>query len=119
MEDIDVLKHIREILKEKNWSNYKLAKESKLSKEGLNKMLRENHIPSMNSLIKICNGFNITLSQFFSEIETPNDEHTQLINLWRQLTPDDKYHVKVYISGLLKKQATLNITNERGDDNDI
>lgn len=65
MEDIYVINHIKEILKDRGWSNYKLAKASGLSKEAVNKMIRENHVPSMNSLIKICNGFNISLSQFF------------------------------------------------------
>lgn len=118
MEDIFVIEHIKELLKERNWSNYKLAQKSGLSKEAINKMLRENHVPSLNSLIKICNGFNISLSQFFSEIETPNNEQVQLLSLWNKLTEEDKYNVKVYISGLLKQPAPLknNITGSGNND---
>ena len=118
MEDIYVIEHIKEFLKERNWSNYKLAQQSGLSKETINKMLRENHVPSINSLIKICNGFGISLAQFFAEIETPNDEQTQLISLWNRLSDEDKYNVKVYICGLLKQQALLRNIDNTGSEND-
>jgi hypothetical protein len=90
MNDTDIVVYIKKLLKEKNWSNYRLAKESNLSKEAINKMLREGHNPSMNSLIKICKGFNMPLSQFFAEIENPNDEFTQITAIWYRLDESKK-----------------------------
>lgn len=103
MKDVDITNHIKELIKEKNWSNYRLAKESAMSKESINKMLRENHVPSMNSLIKICNGFNISLSQFFAEIETPDTEITQIIAIWVRLNDLERQLVKAYIYGVAHK----------------
>ncbi len=119
MKDIDVVNHIKELLKNKKWSNYKLSQVSGLSREGINKMLRENHIPSIYSLIKICNGFDISLSQFFAEIETPDDEIIELLTLWNMLNLEDKKLVKIYMYGLTHKKITINNTIERSDKNEF
>lgn len=108
MEDIYVVEHIKNMLSEKRWSNYRLAKESDISKESLNKMLRENHIPSINTLIKICNGFNIPLSQFFAEIENPDVEFTQIAAIWYRLNEDERQLVKAYMYGLAHKLPNVN-----------
>lgn len=107
MQDRDIIKHIKQILQQRGWSNYKLAHRSNLSTETINKMLRENHSPSLYTLIKICDGLDIPISQFFAEIEGLNDEYTQLLTDWDNLSPDDRYLVKVYMAGLLKTQAPI------------
>lgn len=103
MEDIQVIEHIKQLCKERNWTYYKLAKESGIPFSSLNTMLNKQHIPSMKNLIKICKGFNITLSQFFSEIETENDEVTQLIHIWEQLDKEHKEIIISYIYGVIGK----------------
>ena len=69
MKDFYVLDHIIKLLQERHITVYKLAKSSGITYSSLNSMLKGRHIPSINNLIKICNGFNMPLSQFFAEIE--------------------------------------------------
>lgn len=103
MEDIYVIDHIKELCSRRNWTYYKLAKESNIPHSSLNTMLNKQHIPSMNNLIKICNGFGITLSQFFSEMDTPTDEQTEILQLWNSLDDNSKQLAKIYLYGLMHK----------------
>lgn len=119
MEDIFVIEHIKELCKQKGWSYYKLATMSGIPYSSISTMINKQHIPSMKNLIKICSGLNLTLAQFFISMEEITSEQSKLISLWNQLSEEDKYHVKVYISGLLKRQAPLDIVNERSENNEF
>lgn len=63
---IDVLERITYYRKQKGWTEYQLAEESGLTQSTISSWYRKNMIPSILSLEKICNAYNITLSQFFS-----------------------------------------------------
>ena len=64
---MDVNGRIRELLNERNWTEYKLAKESGLSQSTISNIFKRNTVPSISTLELICGGFGISLSQFFSE----------------------------------------------------
>lgn len=68
---MDVLQRIRTLCDARGWSAYRLAKESKISTGSLNNLFRLNNQPSLTTLIAICNGLGITLSQFFTEDGEP------------------------------------------------
>lgn len=106
MEDIFVIEHIQEICRERNWSIYKLAKESNIPYSSLNAMLKHRHIPTIYNLIKICNGFNISIYDFFnSELFKKDNIPTEdFLILWNQLSLDEKDLTKAYMSGLLHKK---------------
>lgn len=104
MEDIYVTEHIKEICKQRGWSYYKLAKESGISHSSLNYTMKHQHVPTINTLIKICNGLDITLSQFFDGIDNNKSEgQDKLINLWNLLNEQEKELALIYIYGLLHK----------------
>ena len=73
---MDVHKRLRQLLNERGWTEYRLSKKCGLSE----------------STLAICNGFGITLSQFFAEDEmvelTP--ELKNLFDKWISLTPEQK-----------------------------
>ena len=52
-----------------NWSRYRLAKEADIPYSSLNNMYKRNTIPSIPTLEKICAGMNVSLSDFFKDIE--------------------------------------------------
>lgn len=89
---MDVLDRLRELLKERGWTEYRLAKECGLSESTIHNIYRRNALPSIYTLETICHGFGITLSQFFAEGEmvemTP--ELKTLFEGWRPLTPRQK-----------------------------
>lgn len=104
MEDIHVIEHIKEICKYRGWTYYKLAKESGIPHSSLSTMLNKQHIPSMANLIKICQGFDITLSQFFASMETPTNRQEELINIWTLLDEQAKELLMTYAYGLSHKE---------------
>ena len=93
---------LRQLLKERGWTEYKLAKESNLSQSTLANIFRRNTTPSIVTLEYICRGFGITLSQFFAEGEmvemTP--ELKELFDGWAYLTVEQKQAVKQMIQAM-------------------
>lgn len=93
-----------QLLKAQNWTEYRLAKKCGLSESTLANIFRRNTTPSIPTLEAICNGFGITLSQFFAEDEmvelTP--ELKELFDVWVRLTPGQKTAVYNLISAFDK-----------------
>lgn len=90
---MDVIKRIDEMMKERNWTDYKLSVESGLSTSTIANIHRRNTIPSITTLEAICSAFGITLSQFFSEEYSYvplNKEQQELFNKWVMLTDAQK-----------------------------
>ena len=89
---MDVNARVRQLLKERGWTPYRLARESHLSDATIGNMFRRNTVPSVVTLESICAGFGITLSQFFAEGEmvemTP--ELKDLFDAWVNLTVEQK-----------------------------
>ena len=83
---------IRQLMSERNWTEYRLAKKSDLSQSTITNLFKRNTIPSIPTLEAICRGFGITLSQFFSEgsfVEL-TDEQKELFDRWVALTKEQK-----------------------------
>lgn len=90
---MDVIKRIDELMKERNWSNYKLAAESGLSSSTIANIYRRNTTPSISTLEAICSAFGITLAQFFTEDSYTvqlNGEQRDLFQRWVSLTNKQK-----------------------------
>lgn len=89
---MDTHERLRQLLSERGWSEYKLAKRCGLSESTVANIFRRNTVPSIATLETICSGFGITMSQFFAEgdmIEiTP--ELKELFENWVNLTPEQK-----------------------------
>ncbi len=86
---MDVLTRLNELLKQNNWSRYRLAKECGLSEETLTNIFRRGTMPTLGTLQIICEGFKISLSQFFAEDEMieMSAEMKELFENWKFLTP--------------------------------
>lgn len=81
---MDTLERIRQLLNERNWTEYRLAKESGLSDSTIKNNYKRNTQPTIDTLEAICRGFGITLAQFFAEGDmvelTP--EQKELFDNW-------------------------------------
>ena len=90
---MDVIKRIDDLMKERNWSDYKLASESGLSSSTIANIHRRNTVPSISTLEAICLAFGITLSQFFADdmqsVQLSSDQ-MDLFNQWISLTDKQK-----------------------------
>ena len=89
---MDTHERLQQLLKERGWSEYRLAKSCGLCESTSANIFRRNTLPSIATLETICGGFGITLSQFFAEGEmvelTP--ELKELFDGWAYLTPEQK-----------------------------
>ena len=89
---MDALQRLRRLLDERGWSVYRLAKNCGLSESTLANVFKRNTVPTITTLERICEGFGITLSQFFADGEmvelTP--ELKELFDNWVNLTADQK-----------------------------
>lgn len=98
---------IKALCEARSWTYYRLAKESEIPYSSLNTMLHKTYIPSIPSLMKICNGFGITMAQFFSD----QDETVKLtadqkgcLALWDTLDTTSKSLASAYMQGLSDRQ---------------
>lgn len=82
MQDWEVIGRIQSLCAARNWTLYRLAKESGITYSTLCTMLHKATAPSIPTLIRLCRGFGISLSEFF---DTDND--------WAKLTQGDKQHL--------------------------
>ncbi len=89
---MDTKTHIKELMDERGWTIYELAKRSGLAQTTIANMWKRNTEPTIPSLRAICNGFGITLAQFFAEgelVELTPEQHDFFLH-WSALTPEQK-----------------------------
>ena len=67
---MNVTEKLSQLIQERGWSEYRLAKESNLPHSTILNIFRRKNLPSIVTLDAICKGLGITLSQFFSDDET-------------------------------------------------
>lgn len=89
---MDTHSRLRQLMAERGWTAYRLAKKSGLSESTLANIFKRNTLPSITTLEAICSAFDISLAQFFTESEmvelTP--ELKELFDNWVSLTPEQK-----------------------------
>ena len=86
---------LRQLLDQRGWSEYRLAKEAGLAESTIINIFKRNTVPSIPTLEMICGAFGLTLAQFFAEdtmIET-SDDFRALFDAWKYLTPTQKQAV--------------------------
>lgn len=84
---MDVIGKIDILRRERGWSINYLATEAMLTQSTVNNIFNRRNEPKLSTLRAICDAFGITLSEFFAEEMTPDDELTYRI---RALSPEQK-----------------------------
>jgi len=89
---MDTNERLRQLMDERKWTEYRLAKESGLSQSTIANLFKRNTVPSISTLESICAGFGITLAQFFCEgnLVELSDEQKELFERWISLTSGQK-----------------------------
>ena len=107
MEEHEVIIRIQDLCNARSWTPYRLAKESGIPYSTLCTMLHKTNAPSIPTLIKICRGFGITLSQFF-DIDTgaifQDLRQKEILNQWEALTEENQRSAQSYVRFLLHQQ---------------
>jgi len=96
---VDINQRIQQLLQDRHWTPYRLAKESGLSDATVGNLFRRNTVPSMATLEAICKGLGISLAQFFSEgdVVELTPELKELFHDWVDLSVDQKEAVRIMI----------------------
>lgn len=88
---INVLERITTMREARHWTEYQLAEKSGLTQSTISSWYRKNMLPTIPSLIKICDAFGISLSQFFLDEQTQtvvlSEKQLALLNETSKLTP--------------------------------
>ena len=103
---MDTHSRLRQLMAERGWTAYRLAKESGLSESTLANIFKRNTVPSIATLEAVCSAFGISLAQFFAESEmvelTP--ELKELFENWVNLTAEQKAAVYTVIKAFNSKK---------------
>ena len=89
---MDARERIRQLMAEREWSEYRLAIASGLSQSTVANIFNRNTMPSVATLESICAGLGITLSQFFAEGDMVEltQEQMEMFAAWSSLSRDQK-----------------------------
>ena len=93
---MDAQKRIKQLMEERGWTDYRLAKEANLSHSTITNVFKRNNAPTLPTLEVICRAFGITLAQFFAE----GGEAVELFAKWSTLTEKQKALLLEFISTL-------------------
>ena len=110
MNDFDVIGRIKELCRSRSWSYYRLAKESGIPYSTLNTMLHKTYVPTVPSLMKICDGFGITIAQFFTEEDETarlTADQRQCLDIWSKLDNVGKELATVYMQGTVDHKEPM------------
>lgn len=88
----DVLKKITELRTERHWTEYQLAEKSGLTQSTISSWYRKDMLPTLTFLIKICDAYHISVSQFFlgysAQAVLLNEKQIQLMKAASKLNAD-------------------------------
>lgn len=89
---INVLERITELREAHHWTEYQLAERSGLTQSTISSWYRKQMLPTIPSLVKICDACGVTLSQFFLEDNEQTihltDRQSALLAASSKLTPE-------------------------------
>ena len=99
---MDVKLRLQQLMNERGWTMYRLAKEAGVPMSTVRNMFKRNTDPSISTLEAICSSMGITLSQFFdidNNMGLSQDQHTMLRE-WNMLDDPQKKLVQDLVESL-------------------
>lgn len=98
-----VIRRILELCEINRITIYRLAINSGIPNTTLNNMIRNNTLPTIPTIEKVCRAFDISLAQFFMSeeiFEILTEEQREILGLWDSLDGQQKARAKAYLMGL-------------------
>ena len=99
---MDVKERLQQLMNERGWTIYRLAKEADIPWSTVRNMFKRNTEPSIQTLEAICKGMGMSLPQFF---DTDNDmglspEQKRLVHQWSRLREKDQRLISDLVDSL-------------------
>lgn len=98
-----VAERIKELCDKRGFSKYRLARLTGMSQTALGNIFAKTSIPTIPTLEKICEAFNISLAQFFAgEGDRPDltDAQREILELWSELNAEEQKILLKFIRSL-------------------
>ena len=110
---MDVKERIQQLMDERGWTIYRVAKEAGIPWSTVRNMFKRNTEPSITTLECLCKGMGMTLPQFF---DTDNSmglspEQVQMLQQWSKLQEKDKRLIFELVDSLNNKEITNSLDN--------
>ena len=103
----DVLERIEQLLQDHKWTTYRLANESGIPVSSLYNMLDRRTMPKLDNLYKICQAFQMSMSEFFAEdgakVQATEGDR-EILKRYHRLTKPQKDRLLAYADGLAGEQ---------------
>ena len=99
---MDVKERLQQLMDERGWTIYKIAKEADIPWSTVRNMFKRNTEPSIGTLECLCKGMGITLPQFF-DVDNQMGltyEQQQLISQWSKLSDSNRRLVSELVEAL-------------------
>ena len=96
---------IAELCRKRGYTKYRLAQLTGITQTALGNMLILKSMPTMANLEKICDAFEITIAQFFSDDESRLDltkEQKEILEIWDGLDEKEREIFMTFIRSLKK-----------------
>lgn len=106
MNNLNPIQRIRNLCAERGWSCYQLSKASGIPYSTLNTMLNNQNMPSLSTLQKLCDGFGISITEFFDSEWNKRgltEDQSACLTLFSSLSSQDKQIALAFLKGLAKK----------------
>lgn len=102
-----ILKHIEELCAIRNWSRYTLSAKSGLSQSTISNLYKRTNQPTISTLYKICEAFEITMSQFFepNKFIDLSEDQSEIVRIYGTLCEREKEIVKMFLKSLSDKNS--------------
>ena len=103
---MDVLNKISVLRERRSWTIWKLSEESGVDQSTISAWYKKGRSPSVSSLEKICDAFNITMSQFFSDGDSPvtlTSDQQEMLENWSALNKKQKEIILILIKNIPTK----------------
>ena len=103
---MDVKERLQQLMDERQWTIYKVAKEADIPWSTVRNMFKRNTEPSIGTLEAICKGMGMTLPQFF---DVDNDmglthEQAQLLRKLSKLLEKDRKLISELVDSLNERK---------------
>ena len=96
---------IAELCRKRGYTKYRLAQLTGITQTALGNILNQKSMPTMANLERICDAFEVTIAQFFSEDGRRlnlTDEQKEILEIWDGLDEKEREIFMTFIRSLKK-----------------
>ena len=114
---MDANKRILELMAQRNWSAYRLVKETNLSHSLIYNMVRRNNLPTIDTLTRISavpGQDAAVLAVYRDDPAALSGEHAELLTIYHDVSADNR----IAVLHLMELMAAGNKQKDRGEEDD-